>query len=161
MALSSQPGTQSEAQAILEDTDRNAFNLECTDALHLSHLHLEDIFRQLDGTPLKLYVLKSSVDDIQQWWGTAFQKAVSFQPAPFGTQQINSFTWHRFISYKMDALHTSYGEFCDSMEEEHGSCTLRNHPGNFLCHCANEFPSTYKQNCLVETNGVRRAAFFY
>jgi hypothetical protein len=52
MAFSSQPRTRSEAQAILEDTDRDAFNLECTDARRLSRLHLEDIFRQLDGTPL-------------------------------------------------------------------------------------------------------------
>jgi hypothetical protein len=48
------------------------------------------------ASPLKLYILKSSVDDIQQWWGTAFQKAVSFQPAPFGAQQINSDDYYCF-----------------------------------------------------------------
>jgi hypothetical protein len=45
-ALSSSGRTRSEAQAILDDKDRDAYNLECTDARRLSRLHFEDVIRQ-------------------------------------------------------------------------------------------------------------------
>jgi hypothetical protein len=105
-ALSSTTRTRSEAQAILDDADRDAFTLECTDARRLSRLHFEDILRQQVGTPLKMYVSKSAVNDVDGWWGTAFKQAVASQPSPFDTQQLNSDAYYCFdVSILNATLH--------------------------------------------------------
>jgi hypothetical protein len=82
--------------AVLDDTDRDAFDLECTDVRRLSRIHLEDIIRQNDGTPLKMHVLKSSANDASQWWGDTFLQAIDSQSPPFATSQINAEPYYCF-----------------------------------------------------------------